>query len=677
MDKDSVLLTNVTADEGAVGGIHSNKSNEETGNENFQCEPCLFENAEVEATAFCMDCFERLCINCASDHRKNKILRTHKLLKGEEIPKDLKTIKILKSIMACSDHPGTDLTYKCEDHNKYICVTCLAECHRKCNEVNEIPLITSPGNEDRCNIVKESLSQLKEYISTSKSASENNKESLRAQLSAIQKEQKTLFDAIYEQLSKRKKQLALETDELVTKELNDLEGDLQNYSEAETEEEEFQRLLDVTLKCGNAREVNVIPDLISRKIKLLREKLETTNRKERTLLRFDCSMDLKALTDVGQVSVIYNNQVKQPDPRGEHRLSSDEILETEKVSNAVTKLKTGNTSIQSSVTKHIDEVPQQLEQTSLAIEQEVQSTPKTQQKSHPPSFMKRSVGSHFVSYTVRCQYDTFPCVICAIVILPDDRLVLIDHDNMKLKVLEKDFSLAFIFGFQDKPLDMCHVYNMTIAVSLLDGKEVKKYCIGKSYVSFTGKFPTKFAVDALEKFGNDKKIAILFSDETRHDERSIIQIRDAENGRILETLYLEKAGVTLKLDGAKRMLFRGTNKIFVSDPWKFHCFDIDKCVGCPAQQSVTNYVQESWFYKSRKGSVLKDITDLAVDEEGNIYVCGSKSSNIHQISAENYRVNRIIITNIKEPLSISVNSKKGYLVVACLNDSYVHVYHFG
>ncbi|XP_045174676.2 uncharacterized protein LOC123535970 [Mercenaria mercenaria] len=674
MDKEGV--TNVTDDEGAVGGIHSN---EETENENFRCEPCFFENAEVEATAFCMDCSERLCINCARDHKRNKILRTHKLLEGGEIPKDLNAIKLLKRMMACSDHPETDVTYKCEDHDKYICVTCLAECHRKCNEVNEISLITSPGNEDRCNVLKESLSQLQEYTATSKSASEDNKKSLHSQLPAIQKEQQTLFDSIYEELSQRKKQLELETDELVTKELTEIEGNLQMYNEAEKEEQEYQRLLDVTLKCGNAREVNVIPDLISRKLKSLKESIGTRYKKERAFLKFDCSVDLKPLIKLGQVSVIYTDQVKLSDSNDEHRLSSDQILESEKVSNEVTKSTADNTSLQGNITKHFDEIPQTLEQTSISTEQGVQSTSNTKQKSHPPSFMKRSVGNQFISYTGRCQDDSFPCAVYAIVILPDDRLVLIDHDNMKLKVLKEDFSPAFTFGFKEKPLDMCHVYDMTVAVSLIDGKEVNKYCIGKSHVSFTGKFPTKFVIDALERFGNDKKIAILFYDETgTRIERSIIQIRDAENGRILETLYLEKAGVTLTLkDGAKRMLCRGTSEVFVSDLSKFHCFDIDMTVGCPTQQSDTNYIQESWFYKNRKGSFLKDISDLATDEEGNIYVCGLESNNIHQISSDNYRENRIILNNIKKPLSISVHSKKGYLVVACLRDDYIHVYHFG
>ncbi|XP_053384696.1 E3 ubiquitin-protein ligase TRIM71-like [Mercenaria mercenaria] len=675
---DNEIVTNVTVDEGAVGVIHSNESYEETGNENFQCEPCLFENAEVEATTFCMDCFEHLCINCARDHRKNKISRNHKLLEGEEIPKDLKTIKILKRMMACSGHPGTDVTYKCEDHDKYICVTCLAECHRKCNEVNEISLIISPGNEDRCRIVKESLSQLQEYTATSKSASEDNKESLRAQLSVIQKEQQTLFDSIYEELSKRKKQLELETGELATKELTEIEGNLQKYNEAETEEEEYQRLLDVTIKCGNAREVNVIPDLISRKVKLLKEAIENRYKKEQAFLTFNCSVDLKPLIKLGQVSVMYTDQVKHLDSNDEHRLSSDELLEPEKVSNKVTKLTTDNSSSQSSITKHLDEIPQTLKQTRLSAEREVQSTPNTQQKSHPPSFMKRSVGHQFISYSVKCQDDPFYCRICAIVILPDDRLVILDHTNTKLKVFKEDFSLAFTFGFQNKPFAMCHAYDNTVAVVLIDGRAVDKYFIGHSNVFNAGKFPTKYGIDALEKFGNDKKIAILFCDDKEHNRCHFFQIRDAEHGRILETLYLEKStGVTLKLEGAKRMLYRGTNEIFVSEHWKLHCFDIDKNVGFCTKQSDSNYIQESWFYKSCKGHFLKDVSDLATDEEGNIYVCGLESNNIHQISSDNYRENRIILNNIKEPNSISVHSKKGYLIVGCFDDDYIHVYHFG
>lgn len=155
-------------------------------------------------------------------------------------------------------------------------------------------------------------------------------------------------------------------------------------------------------------------------------------------------------------------------------------------------------------------------------------------------------------------------------------------------------------------------------------------------------FLTKLAITSVAKFGDDNKIAILFCE---YKENITIQIRDTNDGRVLNTFNCEKSpGAAFQFEdvGNYKMLCRGTNEILLSEYWKFHCFNISRS----NYESYESDLHEAWYYESRIGKFLKDISGLTIDEEGNIYVCGSESHNIHQIEANDYLSYRVLNTQI-------------------------------
>jgi hypothetical protein len=481
-DMNKCLVGDTQLKEVGAGGI-----TKETERNISKCDPCLFEDAEVEATTFCTDCSEHLCLNCSREHRKNKSSRCHMLLDFDDIIKDVVVIETLKSMMTCPDHPETMVTYKCEDHKRLLCVTCLAENHRKCNHVSEISNAKKPGNEDTCTRVKETLCQLQERITALKHTSEEHIASLRSQLAVTQSEQQSFFSSMQEKLTQAENKLESQTKMLVTEEMNNLEKTLHKCKKAEAEEIECNKLFEFILRFGHLREKNVIPDLILKRVERVCEIIEEECRKGRKYLKFDGNIDLDTMSNLANVSIVSDRQDEHVKLNIVLKASSDEYKESRNTFTTLPKL-----------------------------------------------------------FTRDCTYS-----------------------------IERT------------------IYFKTIC-------------------------------DAPFTF------------------------EDSEE---------------------KRILCKGTDEIFVSTDNEFHCF-IDN------SDDNIGFVYASWFYKSRRYSPLTGIKDIAADSEGNIYVCGHDSCNVHQISKDGFRISRILISNIPNPTSLSVNIKEGFIVVGCANNDYLHVYYF-
>ncbi|XP_060556511.1 protein wech-like [Ruditapes philippinarum] len=659
---------------GAVGGLHDSKEENSVINLNFKCEPCLFENIEKEASTFCTDCSEHLCASCAREHRKNKLSRNHKLFEGEDISDKFTTIAIMKKMMNCPDHPDTVVMYKCEDHEKYICVTCLAECHRKCNTVNEIAKANTPVNEDMHARVEETLSQLQDTATASKRESEVNITTYKDQLSKVQLQQQSLFNSIYEKLSQAKANLESKTLNLVTNEVNDQEKNLTKCKEADAKVEEFRKVFEFVMESGNSAERSIIPGLILTRAKDLYETIKAESMTEMKSLIFETTLDMETIGNVANVSMVSAFVNEQHGANTDVSISSDEIPRPVHtlVEKAESSVQIGQSKC--NATTQTDEVALQTGHFDTSGGSSSSSiTQNLTEHTKIPSLINRNINQQGISYKVRCSGDKARCKIYAIKILPDERLVMIDNANKKLKIFKEKLSLVFTKGLCDHPFDMCHVSDKTVAVSF--EKSLETFGIGTCNAHSLRQFPTKYLILAIAKVGNVDEIAILFEQfENSANKRLFCQIRGARTGRIFKTVLFEnQVGVPFEFqeDGNRRIFCRDMDEILVSEFTKLHRF-----TNTGYSDHSRNIFKESWFYKSSDGSYLKDITDLATDEEGNIYLCGYYSNNVHQVSKDNYRRNRIIISNIKMPFSVAVNSKKGYVVIGCEDDDYIHVYNF-
>ncbi|KAH3719264.1 hypothetical protein DPMN_062096 [Dreissena polymorpha] len=98
----------------------------------IQCGPCLYDGNAVEPRYCCVDCLEYLCTECIRDHRRNKLLREHKLLEQDEIPHNTELFKEMNKLSYFNKHPDAEVDQYCPSHDVLICSYCLQKDHKLC-----------------------------------------------------------------------------------------------------------------------------------------------------------------------------------------------------------------------------------------------------------------------------------------------------------------------------------------------------------------------------------------------------------------------------------------------------------------------------------------------------------------------------------------------------------------
>ena len=116
--------------------VNASPSDEKSG---IKCSPCSLQEKQEDAFCFCVNCCEYLCGECYIAHSKFKVTRSHDILKGSKIPKDVSRFRRLSELTLCVHHREREVEYKCLNHGEYICSACIKlGIHRNCDEIEDI-----------------------------------------------------------------------------------------------------------------------------------------------------------------------------------------------------------------------------------------------------------------------------------------------------------------------------------------------------------------------------------------------------------------------------------------------------------------------------------------------------------------------------------------------------------
>lgn len=119
---------------GQLSFLRMDIENESKKPDERYCETCKRGGDSVPATHFCSDCGERLCAECLTHHRRNKMTFQHKienLRHATECTDNL--IQMVNT--TCESHNKKKYKYICIDHDILCCSKCVIADHRKCLEV--------------------------------------------------------------------------------------------------------------------------------------------------------------------------------------------------------------------------------------------------------------------------------------------------------------------------------------------------------------------------------------------------------------------------------------------------------------------------------------------------------------------------------------------------------------
>lgn len=119
------------------------KDIEESRKKNL-CDSCQFFGNESQASKFCIDCFEALCISCSfgrhSSHQfKNHVVADIDHENDDKVKEaDLEEFRKLQEYSMCSKHRDKQIEYCCKDDQCHCCATCVVVSHRKCEKVLDL-----------------------------------------------------------------------------------------------------------------------------------------------------------------------------------------------------------------------------------------------------------------------------------------------------------------------------------------------------------------------------------------------------------------------------------------------------------------------------------------------------------------------------------------------------------
>ena len=261
-------------------------------------------------------------------------------------------------------------------------------------------------------------------------------------------------------------------------------------------------------------------------------------------------------------------------------------------------------------------------------------------------------------FSARTMSDESCPRLCGSAFLPYDKIALVDHDNKKLKLFHKNYVLLAEKEFDSAPWGVVLVNETCVAVSLYQERAVQVLRFGGFTLAVVRTITSKSEPYALTLMPD---MGILATFDVNENTASIGIVTNEETNR-----YLKK----FPTKTTRNVAFKGSLGLIYND--------------VKSTYYVTSYVTDRVTAITNAGAVsfIYEHTDLikpfglSCDGDGNIYVCSTSNSKIHQV-LPNGNLNKFILTEadgVREPLDISFNEDGDLFLVTCENSDTVRIY---
>ncbi|XP_061190729.1 E3 ubiquitin-protein ligase TRIM45-like, partial [Saccostrea echinata] len=173
----------------------------------LNCESCLRDNEEEEASAYCATCMENLCQVCTKCHKKGLVTKDHRLYLLSEI-KSSSIVPESVSNLTCSNHKNREIELFCNDHEKLCCTMCVSTEHRKCESVDTVEIAASNLRESgKLGGLLNDVRNLEKKLIGSKARQEKNVTEIEDTVDDITEKAEKEFNTIVDHLEKLKNEL--------------------------------------------------------------------------------------------------------------------------------------------------------------------------------------------------------------------------------------------------------------------------------------------------------------------------------------------------------------------------------------------------------------------------------------------------------------------------------------
>jgi hypothetical protein len=218
--------------------------------------------------------------------------------------------------------------------------------------------------------------------------------------------------------------------------------------------------------------------------------------------------------------------------------------------------------------------------------------------------------------------------------LPDDRLMLVDNANRKLKLFTPDGDLLCEFELSSAPWDITCVPCGMAAVTLPSEKKVMLVSGMNDCITPVEQFNTsgKCYGIAYSYYAKDLVVAC----DTPGDGLATVKVISL-SGDELRNIAIGENGLSI----ISRPSYVATNP-----------FDADVYVSDECNNTIIGITTNGEIRFNHKHSYLKLPVGIAADNHGCIYVCGNGSCDIHQMTRDGQRI-RLLTDGLPHPRAIA------------------------
>ncbi|XP_052778833.1 tripartite motif-containing protein 5-like [Mya arenaria] len=578
------------------------------------CQPCAEEGKIIPPDAFCPICKEFLCSNCARVHRNMKLTKNHALQDKSSMPSSFhdEESEGENYIENCQRHGKEFIKYFCPNHDELLCGDCVVEkMHRSCDidKISQVAKRYKEGNE--YNSLKTGLNQMIRDIGELFKNIEASMKSVKEDGFNNINELRNFRNEINQYLDQREIELLTEIDDKKIKSISLLH-------EQKSKCQDMKSTCDNLISNLQTQESNNIQLYISGK----------RASKELTSLQ-------TTLNDVCNKTRVSRYQFRR-DPSTEQLLASiTAIGRVEKTDSASTS-------------------EQQNRQQELKQQQQQQATQAHSTPLKVPLLgsadLSRAKFSRQPDITVKTTSDIKTCWLTNVALLQGDRLLLTDHDNSSVKLLDTEANTEVSqVKLPGRPWCLCLLPGDRAAVTLPWERKIQ-------FLSTKGKVSLQ---DIVEAGGECRGIDFC-------DDNLIVSFP----GKVV--LMDMKGTVKKSVDRSGKPLFRYPEYLTVTR--ESHTPSI--CVSDWGTYTITMLNTSLKVLRSFKVAALPNPRGLTAVGDTQLLVCVFGSNNIVLLDTSTGKMTQLLgkEEGIVSPYSAAYYSLNKWMFVTCSQNNFLKVF---
>ena len=558
------------------------------------------------------------CKNCRDALCEN-CAKTHRGLRSCRGHKVLTTAQFEAAISSlkveeefCPIHEGKVMEHFCQSHSKLCCSSCIAEDHRQCDKVVKVDEAVQKSREaNDIPKLNNALAKYKAHLDIVLKNRSTQLKKLETKKGKLMEEFLNVKKHIISQLEKMEKDMKTKLEQTHKQEARKIHGEVEKCQEIQSGVINASEMLEVAENHGSSSQI-----------------IDTVEK-----VRQECGYYEKKIDGI-------NNKLRKID----YDIAVDRSLEQ-----MIKKLNQfGRIDVNTSPSG-LPPAPK------IASTLGLQSTTTKTDAVKPTLALTGKEANEIGEFNAKSNEDAqdLTCWFTGALFLPDGRIILADRTNRKLKLFTSNFNAVSELVLSSKPWDVTVMSDKEIAVSLPTECRIQFVTVSPRTMTTTRMISTEEPCYGIHQV-NGKIMAVTYDGDPPN-----LKILSPE-GQELTYVCVDEDGFTLFSKPLYVASSPNGNDIFVAD----------ERLGCVID--LTENGELNFTYSAMD---LGHAAGIAIDNDGNIYVCGNTSNSVHVLSPQGDRV-KVLVTgeNISYPRAIAYEPKEKKLLVTQGDKDVVKVY---